>query len=127
MKTLFLIIIFLFSSNLISQINCADYKSGRFEYHRPNLKGNYVVERNDSIQIEYDLILDTKSVFKINWISDCEYDLTFIKGTKPPLIKNLFVDDFRIKIYSTEDDNYSFMIIMEENTILDSGRLFRLD
>jgi len=112
---------------LSAQTNCSDYRIGTFEYHRLNLKGNYIVERTDSTQIEHDLVLGTKAVFKIHWTSDCEYELTHVDGKIPPMLKNLFVDDIRIKIYATADDHYSFMIIIEENTLLDSGRLYRIE
>lgn len=127
MQKLLQLIILIGSFCLNAQTDCADFRIGKFEYHRLNLKGNYIVERTDSTQIEHDLILGTKAVFKINWTSDCQYEMTHIDGKIPPMLKNLFVDDIRLRIHSTAEDHYGFMILIDGNTILDSGKLYRIE
>jgi hypothetical protein len=73
----------------------------------PAMNYEMVVERNDSIQIERNMITGTESKYWIDWKNDCEYSLKIFKGPEDEMEfykdKLLFV-----KILNTEQNNYEF-------------------
>ncbi len=83
--------------------NCADFKTGTFEFEA--LSGTEVYKttiiRNDSIEIDYYKgKTDTSS---IRWINDCEY---VVKKLNP---KNMAEEKaILIKILTTEKNRYTF-------------------
>ncbi len=68
----------------ISLSDCSKYKRGTFSYHFKN-KGKLVYftfTRADSIQLEKNEQNGNVSKFKIAWIDNCRYTLTFLEGTE---------------------------------------------
>lgn len=59
---------------------CAKFKKGRFKYENVMLN-NIIIDRNRSVQKE--TTEEGKSVFSVEWISDCSYILTYKKSTYP--------------------------------------------
>lgn len=56
------------------KMNCQDVRDGRFQIKMP--EGYWLdVERKGSVQEEYNPDSDTLTLFRVNWISDCEYEL----------------------------------------------------
>lgn len=77
MKKTILLIILLFSITIYSQKKkCSDYKIGKFIYTNPLYK-NWKVSRNETEQIETDKENKIELKASVNWISDCEYILTY--------------------------------------------------
>ncbi len=53
---------------------CLDFHQGKF-YYLDSLQNKVLVTRKKRKQIEYNEKTTVKSVFKIKWKSDCEYEL----------------------------------------------------
>lgn len=103
-KSLLLIVVLLvFSSCFQPERNCADFRTGTFEFES-YLDGELVKSRftrNDSIEIDY--FRGKSDTSSVRWINDCEY-----------LIKNLHPESraeekpIHIKILTTKDNTYTF-------------------
>jgi hypothetical protein len=79
MKKAIFIIFLLMNLNIYSQEKkCSDYKAGKFTYTNPLYK-NWKVLRNENEQIETDNVNKIELRASINWVSDCEYILTYTK------------------------------------------------
>lgn len=79
----------------LSQNECSKFKTGEFIYvlkDRPE-----IIKRTDSYQIEVNPINDTEIHSSIQWISDCEYVLTYEKLINYPAEYN---DVIGQKIYA---------------------------
>ncbi len=93
--------------------NCADFKTGTFEFE--GLVGTEVKKtrfiRNDTIEIDYyDNKIDT---FSIRWVNDCEY---VMKKLRPR--NQAEKEAVLFKILSTDGANYTFeysMLIKKKN------------
>lgn len=77
------------------QPDCSRLKTGRFESRGISGRGELVIERNDSIQVETDSWTGLVARLRINWIGDCEYRLTAldltINGEKMEMPKSLLI------------------------------------
>jgi len=86
-KGFFSIILFYFALACTSNerhANCSEYKIGKFKYYS-KVNGNfYIIERNDSIQVERNLTTGSITTLKINWTNDCEYELRYISRQSSP-------------------------------------------
>jgi len=86
-----------------SERNCADFKTGTFEFEA--LSGTEVfkttIVRNDSIEIDY--FQGKKDSSSIHWINDCEYVLKKINPKNQAEKKAI-----HIKILTTDKDSYTF-------------------
>lgn len=72
-------LLFAFTNVVVSQQKkCADFKTGTFSYSNPVFK-RFKVVRKENIQIETDTITGIVLEGAIEWKSDCEYVLTYIK------------------------------------------------
>lgn len=86
---------------------CKDFKTGQFVLVDSVRKTEYLIERNDSVQIETDIQRKEISAFKIHWLSDCEYQLNILEG--PDKLMNFYKDKtLNIKILETYTDGYMF-------------------
>ncbi|OSZ80271.1 hypothetical protein CAP36_03190 [Chitinophagaceae bacterium IBVUCB2] len=56
---------------------CEKVRKGKFGFQGNIINRGYLIERNDSIQIETDEASGTILEFNINWTSPCEYVLTW--------------------------------------------------
>ncbi|MBG42923.1 MAG: DNA topoisomerase IV [Aequorivita sp.] len=86
-----------------TQRNCADFKTGTFEFEA--LSGTEVfkttIVRNDSIEIDY--FQGKTDSSSIRWINDCEYVLKKINPKNQAEKKAIL-----IKILTTDKDSYTF-------------------
>lgn len=88
-RVLFLPLFFLISISLFficctgprSGLDCSDYKTGRFQIHSKGTD-TFMVERNDSLQYEWNSARGVEKLYRIRWISDCEYELV---NRNPPV------------------------------------------
>ena len=72
--------------------DCDKFKTGKFEYHNTFSGANIIITRNDSIQTNVDEKTGSGSKFKIQWIGQCEYKLTFLSfivNGKDSTVENL--------------------------------------
>ncbi|MEL4308373.1 hypothetical protein [Joostella sp. CR20] len=103
-KLVFAFIIALgFTSCYQTERNCADFKTGEFEftYTINGEKKTSKFIRNDSIEIDYyENEIDTNSV---RWINDCEF---IVKKINPSSMRD--AKAIHMKILTTTDDSYTF-------------------
>ena len=57
---------------------CTDFKVGKFTYLDPNY-ADLITERNDSIQTDSYPSMDLIMTSRIKWLSDCKYEIEYIK------------------------------------------------
>ncbi len=69
-------------SFLLSNTPCVLFKKGRFHFYPKDSKIHYVVIREDSLQSEINLKTGDTSFWKIKWLSDCEFNCSYISGIK---------------------------------------------
>lgn len=106
-KTLIIVGFVLSFLALNSQSNCQLYRTGKFVLKDPNLKINNKIERTETYQLEKDLQTGAVTMFTINWLSECEYELTIMDGDSEQ------VNFFRgkkliVKILEVYSDGYKF-------------------
>lgn len=85
MKVLLTILLWTMLSpvELKSQVHCKDFKTGKFKLIDGDQE--YLIERNNTIQIEKDLKKQTISKFKVTWVTECEYELNILEGREEVL------------------------------------------
>ncbi len=107
--------VFLFASLVIigcsqSPKDCSRFREGTFKYSDP-VYGNITVVRNDSIQIESDIVNNTKIIGAVEWMSDCKYTLTYKEAI------NFSQNDLvgrQIEVEITETNNNSYRCIISD-------------
>lgn len=88
-------------------LKCKEFRTGRFTLTDKNIDGKYIIERNDSLQIETDLNSGYTSKFSVTWVNDCEYQLSILEGRDD--IMNFYRGKkLTIKIIETYKDSYKF-------------------
>jgi hypothetical protein len=81
MKILYFTILFISSHALFAQEKkCTDFKTGKFRYKDSNLK-DWIIIRNDTLQIETNKFANIEAQGSIKWKSDCEYELVYTKSS----------------------------------------------
>ncbi len=102
--TLLLALIFLSCSS--QPKDCSKFRTGTFKYKNPDY-ANYLVTRNDSIQIEADEKNNTKTISSIEWISDCKYILTCKEVVN--LSNDIIGLQVEVKITKTNNNSYKYI------------------
>ena len=103
-----LIVLMISGLNSYSQdSHCREYKTGKFQLIDKEQNLEFVIERNDTIQVERNIKTEEIAKFKIMWLNDCKYELTIIEGKKE------FMDFYADKILIIEmieiyDNGYKF-------------------
>ncbi len=88
-KVCFLVVLILASHGLFGQNNhCSSFKTGTFKLLGAN-SPNYIITRNDTIQLEWAEKSLVKTDFYIRWIDDCTYELTLKKMHNRPVALKL--------------------------------------
>lgn len=105
MKKVLLSLLFpiLLTSCFQPERNCADFRTGTFEFEA-FLDGKLqktVFTRNDSIEI--DIFQGKSDTSSVRWLNDCEYILTNLNPDSRAEEKPL-----HIKILTTKDNTYTF-------------------
>ena len=54
--------------------DCSRFKKGRFLLKEKLNRINYIIDRNDTVQVELNENTDTIVVMGIKWVSECEYE-----------------------------------------------------
>jgi hypothetical protein len=70
--------------NSSQYLDCSKFKTGKFSYLSNRSGNKYIIERNDSTQIERNLNTGSITTLRIKWTSECEYDLTYISRQSSP-------------------------------------------
>ncbi|MFT5750532.1 MAG: hypothetical protein ACI828_000125 [Flavobacteriales bacterium] len=124
-KVLLIAIILLNVSCLYKQLDCKIIKVGTFKIDDPTYDFKSIIIRNDTIQIEKNLTLNTVSKYVVKWKNPCEYSLEMIEGPndKMELNKGKIL---RIKIISIQEDNYTFEAKMDGIAIVATNTAERI-
>ena len=62
----------------LKEKDCNKFKIGIFKYHGKESNNVYLIERNDSIQIETNITSGHVVKTKIKWKDDCRYELVYL-------------------------------------------------
>src|SRR4051812_14850497 len=107
MKILLTIFLWTFLSPVDNayEVDCRTFKTGKFRLVDKDLE--YIIERNDTVQIERDLKKNTMSKFKVTWVTDCDYELNILEG--PQEVMDFFKGKtLSIQILETTGKGYKY-------------------
>ncbi|WP_146169861.1 hypothetical protein [Kordia periserrulae] len=97
---------------------CEKFKEGEFRYGAEEFKDIKVVRKRN---IQKEIRKDNVSVFKITWVSNCSYILTY-KKTSHPKRKHLVDDEIYVEIIDVlNDDSYVCKITASFTSGIDYG------
>jgi len=68
-------------SSMQKHIDCSKFRKGKFELHSKYDNSVSLIQRNDSIQTEYNKTTGHIAKAKIKWKSECEYELQYFQQT----------------------------------------------
>lgn len=88
-------------------LDCKEFRNGRFKFIDTKNGINMRVERLDNTQIETDINTNSRTVYRINWINDCEYEMTIVEGNSDYL-RFYKSRTLIIKIIEKFSDGYRF-------------------
>nr|WP_321232921.1 DNA topoisomerase IV [uncultured Psychroserpens sp.] len=100
---LFFLGLIIFTSCSNKPENCVKFKTGTFKFTDKVFK-DYVIIRNDSLQIETNNKEKTKVTCSVKWLSDCEFILTPIESINFP--DSIKLERINVKITETKGNRY---------------------
>ncbi len=121
---LFFIFLFSFSDSVLSQENCKAFKKGYF-YFEANENEHYLIRRKKKTQHEYFLQTGERSVSRIQWISDCVYELKYISHEKSDSIRLKNVP-ILVRVNKIHPKEYSFIVSGFDELIQLQGMVQRI-
>ncbi|MEX0968779.1 MAG: tetratricopeptide repeat protein [Bacteroidia bacterium] len=89
-------------------VNCKMAHNGKFKYGSNQSDTTAYIERKGNKQTEYYENNKYQTEFNIKWISDCEYELTFINTNDPALNFLTKGDKLTIIISNVNDKQYEY-------------------
>ena len=107
MKKLSILFFVLVSFSCSSQqIKCSEFRTGEFRYSDPSMVA-YTIKRTDSLQIEKNLETNVEVHSSVQWKSECEYELTYVKITNVNRdVSDIIGKKIKVEITSTDGDFY---------------------
>ncbi|MFS4456979.1 hypothetical protein [Maribacter sp. 2304DJ31-5] len=119
---IYFIIPLLYFTSCSKEKKCSDYKVGRFNYvleNRPEL-----IIRNDSIQIEINPITKLEVHSSLEWISECEYIMTYETILNyPEDVSGLIGQEINVEILETTHNGYR---VRATSSVIDDILEFRV-
>jgi len=100
-----------------------DFRHGTYLYKNGYYKGGKVI-RSKKWQIEEYPGLRIK--FRIDWISDFEYHLTFVR-ISDPISQCLIGKVIKVKVLELDEENETYTVIIQNDTYFESVRLERIE
>ncbi len=94
------------------ELNCKQFKTGKFTLTEKEKAGTYIVERDHSFQTETDVAKGVTIRFKVTWINDCTYQLNIVEG-QDETMNSYRGKTLTIRILETYPDGYKFEVRME--------------
>ena len=120
MKALRLIIIISFSLCSCLGRNqdpeCKKCRTGNFTFYASQFHDTIMIERTDSLQVERNLRSGFITKSKVNWLSDCDFELIFMNSSDPKIesiADQIKKTPLKIHIIKVEKDYYAFELKME--------------
>jgi len=96
-----------------SEAACENFRIGAFAYRMEGDSVVYHAERNESIQKEKEPGTSNISMYKVNWISPCSYDLVYegkYYADRDTTIKNEEGLNIRVNLLEMKADSMIFEI-----------------
>jgi hypothetical protein len=78
LRTLFTLCLFSCAGKVKNNMDCSHFKTGSFVFHNRFTQTNIHIERTDSIQTSIDEKTRIGNKCRVQWTSECEFDLTFL-------------------------------------------------
>jgi hypothetical protein len=97
-------------------LDCSKFKNGTFEMNLDGMK--IITDRNEEIQIEKSKLGFSK--YKVNWKSDCEYELELTE-TNLEFMENSIGWVFQVKIMDTKENEYTYECRVEGIDFVQTG------
>ena len=94
------------------ELNCNQFKTGKFTLTEKEKAGTYIVERDHSFQTETDVSRGVTIKFKVTWINDCTYHLNIVEG-QDETMNSYRGKTLIVRILETYPDGYKFEVRME--------------
>jgi hypothetical protein len=89
--------------------DCSRFKTGNFYTETPKL-GKTFIYRTDSIHIEKNDSVGYHYVLKVNWVSDCMYELSLLENKSSNKKFDPPSQEFKMSVIITEVQNDSYKI-----------------
>ncbi len=110
MKSLIVVILICISTVLVGQeVDCKKFKDGKFKIVDAD-RGDSIIERYGSRQIEYGDASKLKLEFKVKWLDDCSYTLELKRvienPNEIPLPDNMILT---IEIVKTSENSFTMV------------------
>jgi len=103
MKQTISIFILLLTLNSFSQEKkCSDFKVGKFTYSDPDYS-DLITVRTDSFQIDSYPKMDWEMTSRVEWLTDCKYEIVYIKVNDPKM-ESLIGIKYVIEIIGIDDN-----------------------
>jgi hypothetical protein len=96
---------------------CTDLRDGVFYSYPKNTAKQYVITRQGEYQKEIDLVTGDTTLWKVSWLNDCTYCLTYISGSAKLTgeIKTLLESHKLVtKIESISGDFYTYFFYLDK-------------
>ena len=124
MKNQLLILLFFISLFSCSQEkNCSDFKTGTFKYVDGN-HPDWIIVRNDSIQVEKEEKTNIELQGRLKWKSDCEYSLTYTKISDTSN-RELIGKKINVTIINIADDIIEYEAEMNDKVVISKMQKIR--
>lgn len=128
LKIMKYLILLLFSATLFAcgqqEKNCSKFKKGTFEYVDDNGDKQTII-RSDSIQIEFNDQDNIRIITSIEWVSECEYILTYKDIENYPKKDQVIGKKINAQIIKT--NNNTFICHIVSNSINSKIRMVKID
>jgi hypothetical protein len=108
---------------------CEQFRTGNFLHYDEGFTTTYRITRTDSLHTETNQTDKTRSISRVVWINDCEYDLYKIHSDKKfPMTDSLRgKKPMHIVITETTDDYYLFTARIDGIDLVYSDTIFKIN
>ena len=94
------------------QKDCSNFKTGTFKYENPYYK-DWIIIRNDSIQIEYNTNDNSKIIGHIEWTSDCTYQFTYHQ-VDDTYTNSIIGTKLKVNIIESSNNSYKYQTYLNK-------------
>lgn len=117
-----------FSSSVAfsQEIDCSNFKKGKFFYTPPN-GGEVWIKRTHKKQIERYNDENQRFIFKIDWVEKCEYNLVLHRtiGVERKIKKEIIGTTLNCKVLKAELDHYIVTLSAENKSSIETITIYK--
>lgn len=111
----------------ISQEICSKFTIGTFQLTQGPYKNNYQIIRTDSTQVDIDKVYNTRTEYKIFWVTECSYRLEIISGKGPIGLIDYDLKQLIFEIDIANNDGFRYLLMLDgTNNLIDTTRLVKI-